>query len=248
MSRLVGYLGQQDANAILHQCMDSPDMDEVEDLDKTQQGFLACIGKGNPVLNKRLSKVNKHVNVRDRAVRRTGKNLRMSRDNNSSCFILDQQGKVLQMNYPLKFGDESLDREIEATYHANVGFLKKIAGLEQETEAMELAMLYRKYFSMVIFNHQPEKRIVAIRHGGQPLIVGFKDDGILISSDTSDILDFTNDYRVVEDKEIVVLSKEGARFISLKGRPVRRILYGLKENSLCARVLAMDSASYQPAV
>lgn len=248
MCRLVGYLGEQDANSFLLHCLTRPDTRRFSAIEQAHYGSLTHINKNVPTTNQVLNFPQLETPVyteTPESCKNPDGDITTPKGSFSRCFMLDNKGNIEHLNYPIPliFADKRLNCDIEQK--TNKEFLKKTLKLDLESETIETAMMYRKEFSMGIISHSPSKKIVVIRHGGPPLIIGFKNDGLLITSDISDIIDFTSYYRVLEDREIVVLSREGARFVTLDGRPLRRVLYGLEEDTLCAKILTMDNVSSQ---
>jgi glucosamine--fructose-6-phosphate aminotransferase (isomerizing) len=76
------------------------------------------------------------------------------------------------------------------------------------------------YALVVLCAHEPD-RIVAVRMIS-PLVVGFGDGEMLLASDIPALLPYTRDVLVVDDGELVVLTREGARLEGLEGSPVSR--------------------------
>jgi glucosamine--fructose-6-phosphate aminotransferase (isomerizing) len=73
----------------------------------------------------------------------------------------------------------------------------------------------------IISRREPDK-LVAVRSGGPPLIVGFASDGLFLTSDASAILPYTREILSLEEGEMAVLSREGARLVTFEGRAVDR--------------------------
>ncbi len=76
------------------------------------------------------------------------------------------------------------------------------------------------YALVVLCAHEPD-RIVAVRRIS-PLVVGFGQGEMMLASDIPALLPHTRDVLVVEDGELVVVTREGARVETLEGRPVSR--------------------------
>lgn len=77
-----------------------------------------------------------------------------------------------------------------------------------------LTQLRGSYAIAVISKHAPEQIVVA-RHGGPPLVVGHSVDGLFISSDISAILHYSRDIQILEDGEIAVLTRNGVNIYLL---------------------------------
>jgi glucosamine--fructose-6-phosphate aminotransferase (isomerizing) len=76
------------------------------------------------------------------------------------------------------------------------------------------------YALVAMCAHEPD-RLVAVRMIS-PLVVGFGLGEALLASDIPALLPYTRDVLVVEDGEMVVLTKDGARLLRLDGSPVKR--------------------------
>jgi glucosamine--fructose-6-phosphate aminotransferase (isomerizing) len=84
-----------------------------------------------------------------------------------------------------------------------------------------LAQLRGSYAIAVISQHAPEQIVIA-RHGGPPLVVGHSVDGLFIASDISAILHYSRDIQILEDGEIAVITRNGANICLLNGDHVTR--------------------------
>ncbi|MCS7172515.1 MAG: glutamine--fructose-6-phosphate transaminase (isomerizing) [Armatimonadetes bacterium] len=79
----------------------------------------------------------------------------------------------------------------------------------------------RGAYALVAMCAQEPDRLVAVRMIS-PLVVGFGQGEMLLASDIPALLPYTRDVLVVEDGEMVVVTKDGARLFRLDGTPVRR--------------------------
>jgi glucosamine--fructose-6-phosphate aminotransferase (isomerizing) len=84
-----------------------------------------------------------------------------------------------------------------------------------------LARLKGAYALGIMSQREPDK-LVAIRAGGPPLVVGLSPDGFLLSSDISAILGYSRDVYVLEDGEMAVLSKGTLEITTIPGAPVKK--------------------------
>jgi glucosamine--fructose-6-phosphate aminotransferase (isomerizing) len=84
-----------------------------------------------------------------------------------------------------------------------------------------LAIVEGSYAVAVISQNESDKIIVA-RSGGPPLVIGHRDDGLLISSDIAAIICYTRDIQVLEDNEIAEINLGGTRISSFSGLPIDR--------------------------
>lgn len=90
-------------------------------------------------------------------------------------------------------------------------------------EAVE--KLEGSYALGVITSNEPEK-MVAIRKDS-PLIVGLSDEGNFIASDIPAILSETRKVYLLEDKELVILTKDGVKITTLEGMPVEKEIFNV---------------------
>ena len=90
-------------------------------------------------------------------------------------------------------------------------------------EAVE--KLEGSYALGVITSNEPEK-MVAIRKDS-PLIVGLSDEGNFIASDIPAILSETRKVYLLEDKELVILTKDDVKITTLEGMPVEKEIFNV---------------------
>lgn len=88
-----------------------------------------------------------------------------------------------------------------------------------------VAKVEGSYALGVITSKEPGK-MVAIRKDS-PLIVGLSEDGNFIASDIPAILSQTRRVYLLEDKELVVLTKEGVTITTLEGMPVKKEVFNV---------------------
>ncbi|MDR5709631.1 MAG: glutamine--fructose-6-phosphate transaminase (isomerizing) [Armatimonadota bacterium] len=79
----------------------------------------------------------------------------------------------------------------------------------------------RGAYALVAMCAQEPDRLVAVRMIS-PLVVGFGRGEMLLASDIPALLPYTRDVLVVEDGEMVVVTKDGAHLLRLDGTPVKR--------------------------
>lgn len=84
-----------------------------------------------------------------------------------------------------------------------------------------VSLINGSYAVAVICQQEPDKIIVA-RSGGPPLVIGHCKSGLLISSDINAILHYTSDMQILEDDELAVITREGAKIFLPDGNPVLR--------------------------
>lgn len=80
----------------------------------------------------------------------------------------------------------------------------------------------------VICNDEPEK-LVAVRKDS-PLIVGLGDKEYFIASDIPAVLNHTREVYLLEDKEFVVLTKEGVSLFDEEKNPIKKDVYHITWN------------------
>jgi glucosamine--fructose-6-phosphate aminotransferase (isomerizing) len=77
-------------------------------------------------------------------------------------------------------------------------------------------------YALAVISRRDPGKLVAVRSGGPPLIVGFAPDGFFLTSDASAILPYTRDVLSLEEGEMAVLSGDGVRLATFDGRVVDR--------------------------
>ncbi|PYQ23526.1 MAG: glutamine--fructose-6-phosphate transaminase (isomerizing) [Acidobacteria bacterium] len=77
-------------------------------------------------------------------------------------------------------------------------------------------------YALGIISRRDPGKLVAVRSGGPPLIVGFASDGLFLTSDASAILPYTREVLSLEEGEMAVLSGDGVRLATFDGRRVDR--------------------------
>jgi glucosamine--fructose-6-phosphate aminotransferase (isomerizing) len=73
----------------------------------------------------------------------------------------------------------------------------------------------------IISRNTPEK-LIAVRNGGPPLVVGRMPHGSLLASDVAALLEHTREVVILDNGEMAVLSRQGARFVGMDGREVHK--------------------------
>ncbi len=103
-----------------------------------------------------------------------------------------------------------------------------LAHLIEEEYAGNLAEAVRRAvrrargaYALVAMCAQELDRLVAVRMIS-PLVIGFGEGEMLLASDIPALLPYTRDVLVVEDGEMAVVTREGARLFRLDGTPVER--------------------------
>jgi glutamine---fructose-6-phosphate transaminase (isomerizing) len=78
--------------------------------------------------------------------------------------------------------------------------------------------------AVAVVDQQFPDRLIAARIGGSPLIVGVADGEYFLASDIPAILHLTRDILVLEDGEMVTLTRNGVQIRRLDGEPVQRAM------------------------
>ena len=78
--------------------------------------------------------------------------------------------------------------------------------------------------AMAVVDQDFPDRLVAARVGGSPLIIGIANGEYILASDIPALLHLTRDILVLEDGEMVTLTRGGAQIRRLDGTPVQRAL------------------------
>lgn len=107
---------------------------------------------------------------------------------------------------------------------------KYFAGSLEEAVRRTLVELQGAYAIAAISVKDPD-RIVAAKTG-PPAVVGIGDGEVLVSSDINPILSHTSNIVFLEDGDMAVLEKSGAKFLNFEGRPVAKEIRHLAWNPL----------------
>ena len=108
-----------------------------------------------------------------------------------------------------------------------------------EAVAKTIERLEGSYALGVICGNEPDK-IVAVRKDS-PLIVGLGDNEKFIASDIPAVLNYTRDIYLLEDKEIVVITKNSAEVFNLYGEKISKEIYKVTWNEDAAEKGGYDS-------
>ena len=108
-----------------------------------------------------------------------------------------------------------------------------------EAVAKTIERLEGSYALGVICGNEPDK-IEAVRKDS-PLIVGLGDNEKFIASDIPAVLNYTRDIYLLEDKEIVVITKNSAEVFNLNGEKISKEIYKVTWNEDAAEKGGYDS-------
>ena len=108
-----------------------------------------------------------------------------------------------------------------------------------EAVAKTIERLEGSYALGVICGNEPDK-IVEVRKDS-PLIVGLGDNETFIASDIPAVLNYTRDIYLLEDKEIVVITKDSAEVFDLNGEKISKEIYKVTWNEDAAEKGGYDS-------
>ncbi len=86
---------------------------------------------------------------------------------------------------------------------------------------------------------EPDK-LIAVRKDS-PLIVGLGQDETFIASDIPAIISYTRDIYLLEDREFVVISKDGAKILSADGSEIKKDVFKVTWNEDAAEKGGYDS-------
>lgn len=235
MCKLVGYLGEHDAASVLHQFLYHCNLPDHE-------GTESCQIKSAIIDGRKLSEGAKG---KTKLILPNGNGNDEARIHLQEYFVLDNQGNIeCPKDMPSIVIDHILSISTKNS-KTDMELLRKSLGPDAKIGQTD-CMHRRGEVSISIINHAPSKEIIAMRCGGPPIFTGFRNDGFLITSDIDDVLAYTKHYRVLEDNEAVLISWQGATFMTLDGRPLRRVLYDMREDLLCAKILTIDTPSNSP--
>ena len=98
---------------------------------------------------------------------------------------------------------------------------QSVNGNLEQAVAAALAQVHGACAMAVVDQAFPD-RLVAARVGGSPLIIGFGDGEYILASDIPAVLPLTREILVLEDGELVTLTRTGVEIRRLTGEAVRR--------------------------
>jgi glucosamine--fructose-6-phosphate aminotransferase (isomerizing) len=236
MCGIVGYLGKQQAQGILLDCLGrleyrGYDSAGIATIDAGKLGMLRCAGK-NADLQSLLdrSPLPGGIGIAHTRWATHGKptdsNSHPHTDCNSALAIvhngiienydeLKEQMENDGHRFVSQTDSEVIAHLIEANLAANIeGGLK--------TAVRKALSLIQGTYALAVISQQESDRIVVARSGGPPLVIGHAEDGLYVSSDIAAILHYTQDIQILEDNEIAEICRDGAVITMLDGTPIER--------------------------
>ncbi|MFA6808588.1 MAG: glutamine--fructose-6-phosphate transaminase (isomerizing), partial [Eubacteriales bacterium] len=88
-------------------------------------------------------------------------------------------------------------------------------------------------FAIVVLCYQKPDMLVAARKDS-PMVVGIGDKEYFIASDIPAILEYTRDTYIMEDGEMVTISRDGIAFSDFNGNPREKIIFKVNWDSIAA--------------
>ena len=232
MCGIVGYLGRQQAQDILLDCLgrleyrgyDSVGMAAIED------GKLATLrNAGDHSKFLKLAARNPlpgHVGI---AHTRWATHGRATTDNSHPH--TDCHGEIAIVHNGIIENHLDLREELESDGHRFLSqtdseviahLLESNISAGPKAAVREVVSRLEGSYALAMICQSDPARIIIVRHGGPPLVIGHCEDGIIVSSDIAAILHYTRDIQVLEDNEIAELTAAGADISIVDGTQVTR--------------------------
>ena len=143
----------------------------------------------------------------------------------------DGSGRIVVIHNGIIENYLEIKRELLAAGHkfeseTDTEVIAHLVQLESKGDGLENAVLramarVRGLFALVLLSADDPNKLVAVRNG-PPLVVGLGDKEFFVASDVPAILSHTRDVVFLDDREMVVITDQGARFMSFDGQPVSR--------------------------
>jgi glucosamine--fructose-6-phosphate aminotransferase (isomerizing) len=143
----------------------------------------------------------------------------------------DGSGRIVVIHNGIIENYLEIKRELLAAGHTfesetDTEVIAHLVQRESKGDGLENAVLramthVRGLFALVLLSADDLNKLVAVRNG-PPLVVGLGDKEFFVASDVPAILSHTRDVVFLDDREMVVITDQGARFTSFDGQPVSR--------------------------
>ncbi len=138
----------------------------------------------------------------------------------------DGTGRIVVVHNGIIENYLDLKRELRARGHefrseTDTEVVAHLVQDEWQDDGLEAAVLramarMRGLFALVLLSADDPEKLVAVRNG-PPIVVGLGDDEFFVASDVPAILAHTRNVVFMDDREMVVVDRQGARFFSLDG-------------------------------
>ena len=99
----------------------------------------------------------------------------------------------------------------------------------EEAVMKAISKMEGSYAIAVVSTHEPEK-VVAVRKDS-PLIAGVGENEFFVASDIPAILNYTRNVYLLNDKEIVVLTKDGIKLLTEDGEEIKKDIFHVTWNA-----------------
>jgi len=231
MCGIVGYIGKKDAGPILMDCLkrleyrgyDSAGVGVIQE-DRIElrrsAGKIAELERvlGQSPLHGRTGIAHTRWATHGRP---SAANAHPHSDCASSVAVV--HNGIIENHRPLRRALESQGHRFGSQTDTEViPHLIESRGGEIEAATQEAVRELEGDYALAVISRRDPGKVVAVRSGGPPLIVGFAPDGFFLTSDASAILPYTRDVLSLEEGEMAVLSGDGVRLATFDGRVVDR--------------------------
>jgi glucosamine--fructose-6-phosphate aminotransferase (isomerizing) len=232
MCGIVGYVGERDAGAVLMDCLkrleyrgyDSAGIGVVQDGRLEVRRSVGKIANLEGLL--RHAPVSGRLGVAHTRWATHGKpsdeNAHPHRDCSRSVAVVHngiiENYRTLRERLAARghqFGSET-DSEVIAH------MIEEAHSPDLESATQDAVPALKGAYALGIISPSAPGKLLAVRNGGPPLIIGLGEDGVFLASDVPAILGYTRDVLALDDGEMAVLSRDGVRIATLDGAPVHR--------------------------
>lgn len=247
MCGIVGYLGNQQAQSILLDCLGrleyrGYDSAGMATIDEGKLGRQRCTGKSADLQSLLVrNPLPGEIGIAHTRWATHGR----PTDNNSHPHT-DCSGTLAIVHNGIIENYSELKEQLEGDGHRFVSqtdseviahliesrLAANIAG-GLKAAVLEALTVVQGTYALAVISQQHADKIVVARSGGPPLVIGHAEDGLYISSDITAILHYTRDIQILEDNEIAEIRRDGASIMLLDGTPVdrARIQIAWKQNA-----------------